>query len=109
MDSVNDRWEASDKGKTALKIWPRLDKRRTMSLLKLQRSTLSVFVGVITGHCIMGLHARRIGLGHLVNDFCRSCRDKEEKESVIHLLDTEEWRMKNMGTWNNCQGLTLAV
>ena len=45
-------------------------------------------VGVITGHWIMGTHARRIGPGHLANDFCRSCRDEEEEETVPHLLGT---------------------
>ena len=28
-----------------------------------------IVVGVITQHCIMGTHARLIGLGHLANDF----------------------------------------
>ena len=59
-----------------------------MSLLKLQRSALSVAVGVIKGHCIMHVHARRIGLGHLANDFCKSCRDEEKEETVTHQLDT---------------------
>ena len=77
VDSIKDRWVISDTGRTALKIWPKLYKRCTMSLFKLQRGALSVIVGVITGHCIMGTHARRIDLGHLANDFCRSCRDVE--------------------------------
>ena len=36
----------------------------------------------------MGKHVRRIGLGHLANDFCRNCRDEEEDETVPHLLGT---------------------
>ena len=53
-----------------------------MSLLKLQRSALTEVVGVITGHCIMGTQTRPIGLGYLANDFCGSCRNEKEKETV---------------------------
>ena len=45
-------------------------------------------VGVTTGHCIMGTHAWRIGIGHLANDFFRSCRDEEKEEAVLQLLGT---------------------
>ena len=55
-----------------------------MSLLQLQRVALSVVLGVFTGYCIMATHARRIGVGHMANDFCRSCR--EEEEAVPYLL-----------------------
>ncbi|GBP05118.1 hypothetical protein EVAR_72432_1 [Eumeta japonica] len=43
-------------------------------------------VSVITGHCTFGNHARRLGLPY--NDFCRSCHDEEEEETVLHLLGT---------------------
>ena len=55
-----------------------------MSLLKLQRGGLSEIFGIITGHSITGTHARRIDLGHLVNDFYRSCR--YEEKIIAHLL-----------------------
>ena len=65
--------------------------------LKFQRGALSVIVGVITAH------ARRIGLGHLANDFCRSCRDVEEEETVPHLLGTcpapYQRKRKYLGTY----------
>ena len=72
----------------AQKIWPRVDRRRTATLLKLQRSRLSIVIGVITGHCITGTHAWRIDLGHLANDFCRSCRGEEANETILHLMCT---------------------
>ena len=34
-------------------------------------------------------HARCIGLVHLANNFCRSCRDEEEEEAVPHVLGTK--------------------
>ena len=76
IDSVNDRW--------AFRMLPRLDDE-TISLLKHLRASLSMFVEVITGHFIMGTHARRIDLGYFPSDFCRSCRGEEEKEMVLHL------------------------
>ena len=75
-----------------------------MSLLKLQRGALSMVVGIITGYCIMGILARRIGLGHLANVFCRSQRDEKEQETVPHLLGTClalcQRRIKYLGTYH---------
>ena len=74
-----------------------------MCLLKLQRGALSLIVGVITWHCIMGRHARHFGFGHLANEFCRSCRYEEEEETVPHLLGScptlSQTRMKYLGTY----------
>ena len=69
-------------GRTVRKIWPRLDEGSKVSLLKLQRSALNVFDGVIMGHCIKVTHVRRISLGNFANDFYGSCRDTEEIEIV---------------------------
>ena len=88
VDLVNSRWAASDKGRTTRKILPRLDRRRTAALLKLQRSRLSAVIWVITEHGITVTHARRIDLEHLANDFCRSCGNEEDDETIIHLLCT---------------------
>ena len=79
MDVISSRWTASDKGKTAKKIKPRLDKRLAVPLLKLQRGRLSTVMRIIRQHCIIGTHARRIGPGNLANDFCNSCGDEEEE------------------------------
>ena len=57
-----------------------------MSLFKLQRGALSAVIGIVKGHCIIGTHANRIGLGHLTNDFCRNCGDEEEAKTVPLLL-----------------------
>ena len=75
-----------DKDRTARKIWPSLDRRRTATLFEHQRSRLSTVIGAITEHCIIGTHARRIALGHLANHFCRICGKKEENETILHLL-----------------------
>ena len=72
VDLVKSRWAASKTVRKVQKILPRLNKRCAAALLKLQRSKLSIVIGVITGHCIIGTHARRIGFGHFANDFCGS-------------------------------------
>ena len=48
VDSVNDKVEALDTGRTA-------------------HNESSVVVCIITGHCFMGTHTRRFGLEHLAN------------------------------------------
>lgn len=77
---------------TMRRVWLRLDAKHTGSLLKFQRSTLSMLNGVVTGvmKSITGTHAKCIGLGHFTNDFCWSCRDKEERETKPHLLITPQ-------------------
>lgn len=47
----------------------------TESFLKFQTSTFSI-------------HANRMGLGYITKDFCRSCRDEEKEENILHLLGT---------------------
>jgi len=39
---------------------------------------------MLTGHWLVGTHASRLGAPR--NDFCRSCRDEEEEETVEHLF-----------------------
>ena len=49
---------------------------KKVRVLKLQRITFSMIVGVISGHCFRGTHASPIDLGYLINDFCRLYRDE---------------------------------
>ena len=52
---------------------------------------------------MLSTHASRIALRHLANDFCRSCKDEKERETVTHLLGTCpalcQRRMKYMSTY----------
>ena len=83
MDLVNSEQAASDKGRMASQIWSRLERGRTATLLKIQRSRLSIVIRVITGQCIIGTNARYIGLGHIVNDFCKSYGHQKEVETFF--------------------------
>ena len=67
-------------------IWPKLNLERTLQCISLSRVRLQKVVGVVTGHCLIGAHSRKLGLGHLTNDFCRNCMDEEEEETILHFL-----------------------
>ena len=69
---------------TSRQLWPQYDGSRTNLILGLPSHRLRIFISVVTGHWIVGAHARRLGLPF--NDFCRSCNDEEEEETVEHFL-----------------------
>ena len=84
MDAWNQRWANLRECNHTRCIWPSLDSRRSKDLVFLPRRALSVVVAIITGHCLVGRHASRLGVN--APDFCRSCLDEEEEENVFHLL-----------------------
>jgi len=43
-----------------------------------------MLIRALTGHWLVGIQAGRLKAPK--NDFCRSCRDEEEEETVEHLL-----------------------
>jgi len=81
--AANQRWTAETTAAHTRKIWPTWEPKDSELVLKLKRPLISHFVGVITGHCLIGKHANRI-LG-VANDQCGDCLEEEE-ESVEHLL-----------------------
>lgn len=67
-----------------------------------REAPFSKLIGILTQHLIVGTHVKRMGRGYLVKDFCRSCMDEVEEETVLHLLDA--WtqllmRGKEAGTY----------
>ena len=68
---ANLSWVNEESCTIARCIWPLMDKRRTNQLLGLSRDIISITMGVLTGHCVMGRHAERMRLPF--NDFCRGC------------------------------------
>ncbi|KAL7726004.1 hypothetical protein ACLKA6_005752 [Drosophila palustris] len=65
-------------------LWPRYNPQRTAELLHFNKNRIRLLTGVLTGHCHIGRMAQRYGGPY--QDFCRSCGDEEEMESVQHLL-----------------------
>ena len=81
---ANERWTNTITCGVARQVWPKLDLIRSNTLISLRRKVLRTVVGILTGHCLFGEHAKRLGLE--VNDFCRSCMDEEEEETLVHFL-----------------------
>ena len=50
---------------------------------------------VIAEHCILGHQAKPIGFGHISNDFCKVCREEEEKETVHMQLSRKKSTLKS--------------
>ena len=50
----------------------------------MDRVSIRLLVGGITGYCIIGRMSKR--MGYLRYDICSRCLDEEEEESVQHLL-----------------------
>jgi ribonuclease HI len=97
---TNERWSKHNACVITRQIWPSLDLSRSNQLLSLKRCSIGTIVGVITGHCLMGNHARRLGV--FSHDYCRGCRDEEEEETILHYLCTcpslAQHRLNYLGT-----------
>lgn len=78
------RWNNLSTCRTARLMWAGYHHGRTKLLLSGSRTETKNLVSVLTGHWTIGDHARRLGLS--ANDFCRSCNEAEEAETVRHLL-----------------------
>ena len=78
------RWSTISTCRISRTLWPLRLRKRTQTLLSLDKGSIRLLVGVITGHCMIGRMSERMGYPR--NDLCRSCFDEEEEESVQHLL-----------------------
>ncbi|XP_041449660.1 LOW QUALITY PROTEIN: uncharacterized protein LOC121404391, partial [Drosophila obscura] len=81
---INDRWQTVSLCRITRQTWPNIIRKRTDELCKLSRSRCSSVIRSLTGHWLIGTHASRLGAPY--NDFCRSCRDEDEEETVEHLF-----------------------
>lgn len=79
-----ERWNSSDSYKTSKFFWPAKNSRRTTELLNMDKQSLREMVGILTGHCLVRKHARRLGLVN--DDECRFCEDIGSAEDVLHIL-----------------------
>ena len=80
----NQQWQSSTQFSVSRSIWPTLDKKRTQYLLSLDKSSLRVLVGVITGHCQVGSFQSRFSPNF--SDECRSCMAIDSIENIFHFL-----------------------
>lgn len=78
------RWELLPGHRVSKATLPKVDIKRTNTLLSLNRKDLSLISGIYTGHCLIGIHAIRLGLPG--NEECRSCGAIDSTESIEHLF-----------------------
>ena len=78
------RWSKSANCENSRHIWPHMNLTRSRNLLEFTRSEVSLLISVLTGHCLIGDYAKK--LQFKFNDYCRSCNDVEERETIKHLL-----------------------
>jgi len=57
---ANRLWENSMTSRIAKQTWPSISKSRSIKLCKLSRTDCSAVIRAITGHWIIGTHARRL-------------------------------------------------
>nr|pir hypothetical protein - fruit fly (Drosophila miranda) transposon TRIM [Drosophila miranda] len=82
--NANRRWQQTVSCKVSRLICSYRSKKRSAELYRLSRAQCFAVTRAITGHWQIGTHASRLSIPH--NDFCRSCRDEEEEESVLHFF-----------------------
>lgn len=78
------RWNLLNTCKVSRKMWPNYDSKRTRELISLTRPDIKTITGIITGHCLIGTHALKLGLTD--NDNCKQCGFSNTKETIEHLL-----------------------
>lgn len=79
-----ERWNSLSGCQTSKLFMPQIDKKKTWYLLNLKRDKLRKLVGILTGHCLLGKHAKYMGLTN--DDECRFCNDISSTEDVIHII-----------------------
>jgi len=81
---ANTHWQNAPQCRISHQTWPVISNKKTSELLKLSRTECGMLIWALTGHWLDGANAGRLKAPQ--NDFCRSCRDEEEVETVEHLL-----------------------
>jgi len=66
----NNRWNSVSTCHNSRLTWPNYKTKRTKTLLQCSRVDITTLLNALTGHCLIGTHAIRLGLSN--HDFCRS-------------------------------------
>ena len=90
-----ERWRASNMCRVSKLFWPDIDSSRSKKLYYQSRNRLRSFIGIFTGHCMLGKHAKNMRLTD--TDECRFCEGFDSVESIEHIfcecpaLDRSRW------------------
>ena len=80
---LNREWQDREDCKKARTLWPSIDFSKSRRLLGLSREKLRATVGVLSGHCLIAKHAKRLGL--TASSECSRCIGWEE-DTIEHLV-----------------------
>jgi len=75
----NNRWNTISACHTSRLIWPNYNPRKNQNFPTMQhflQYDISALINGLTRHCLLGTHARRLGLSNHV--YCRSCKQVQE-------------------------------
>jgi len=81
----NNRWNTISTCHTSRLIWPNYNTRKNQNFPTMQhflQYDISALINNLTRHCLLGTHARRLGLSNHV--YCRSCKQVHEEENIEH-------------------------
>jgi len=78
------RWQNEPTCLSARLIWPSYNEKSSREFLSMDRIAVRNSTALITGHCLVGTHAQRIGVP--TQDICPLCEDAEEVLNAKHLL-----------------------
>lgn len=79
-----DRWKSTHKYKITKYFWPTIELKKSKECISSNKKAFRTLVGTFTGHCLLGKHAKRIGIAE--SDLCRICQDLGSEEDIIHLI-----------------------
>ena len=78
------RWVDTNIGKVTRFFCPTVRHRKADRLLRYNKKDLRLYIGFLTGHCLLRKHAKRIGLAERAE--CRYCQDIHCDEDVEHII-----------------------
>lgn len=84
ISRANRKWRELTTSTITRRLWPTYDLKKTRYLLSLRRVHCRTVTGAVTGHCLIGYHARSMGL--ISDASCRRCDEPGSEETVEHIL-----------------------
>lgn len=88
-------WNKRTDCKHAKAFYPSINRKLTNKLLKLNRTDLRLFIGIVTGHCELNYHLHKIGATD--SPLCRGCLQENEtvEHALLHCKATEDIRERS--------------
>ena len=111
---ANTEYKNSTSSKITKIFFGEYEHKKTDIILSLERNKCKTLVGVITGHCLVGSHAHRLGL--INNTWCRNCNEPDEEETVEHIIchcpalvkqRLDSFGQRSFNSLNDCKNLNL--